>query len=129
MNVALLLDIGSWLLLMGGCFFCIVGGIGMLRLPDFYTRTHAAGMTDTLGAPLILLGLTLQATDWMVVVKLLLVQLFLFLTSPTAGHALVRAAFSHHLQPRLRDQDIDPSWLEDDLVTAMKKKEDAPSDS
>ena len=128
MNLEWLLDIVSWILLMAGCFFCIVGGIGLLRLPDFYTRTHAAGMTDTLGAALILLGLTLQATSWMVVVKLLIVQLFLFITSPTAGHALIRAAFSHGLKPKLHRQDIDTSWLDGDFAKLAQEQEAQPSD-
>ena len=53
----ILADILSWLLILGGCFFCLTGGIGLLRLPDYYTRCHAAGMTDTLGANLLLAGL------------------------------------------------------------------------
>ena len=128
MNFEWLLDVASWILLMAGCFFCIVGGIGLLRLPDFYTRTHAAGMTDTLGAALILLGLTLQATSWMVVVKLLIVQLFLFITSPTAGHALIRAAFSHGLKPKLTNQDVDTSWLDGDFAKLAQEREAEPSD-
>ncbi len=89
------LDIVSWVVLMAGCFFCIVGGIGIVRLPDFYTRTHAASITDTMGAGLVLLGLMLQADgEWLVISKLVFVALFLFVTSPTSGHALVKAAFA-----------------------------------
>ena len=59
--MTLLVDIASWILLLGGGFFLLVGGIGVLRLPDIFTRMHAAGITDTLGAGLVLLGLIVQA--------------------------------------------------------------------
>ncbi|HEY9531031.1 MAG TPA: monovalent cation/H(+) antiporter subunit G, partial [Burkholderiales bacterium] len=65
-----LLDAASWILLAAGGFFCIVGGIGVLRMPDFYTRLHAAGVNDTLGAGLLLLGLILQAGWSLVAAKL-----------------------------------------------------------
>lgn len=95
------LDIVSWILLLSGGFFCISGGVGMLRFPDFYTRIHAAGVTDTLGAGLILIGLMLQSTDLIVVLKLILVLLFGLLTSPTASHALAKAAMHSKLNPVL----------------------------
>ena len=60
----------------------------MMRMPDFYTRMHAASVTDTLGAGLILLGLLLQAGFTLVAVKLLMIGLLIFFTSPTATHAL-----------------------------------------
>ncbi len=86
------LDFASWALLMGGSLFCIVGGVGTLRFPDFYTRMHAASLTDTLGATMVLLGLMLQAGPNLVSVKLVLIGAFLFVTSPTSSHALVKAA-------------------------------------
>lgn len=89
-----LLDALSWILLAGGAAFCMIGGLGLLRMPDFYTRTHAAGLTDTLGAFGVLTGLLLQSPDWIVAVKLLTILVFLWLTSPTSTHALVKAAFS-----------------------------------
>ncbi len=88
------MDVASWILLGLGSFFCVVGGIGLNRMPDFYTRTHAASITDTLGAGLLLLGLALQAPDPWVVVKIAFVAVFLFVTSPTAAHALVKAAYA-----------------------------------
>jgi multicomponent Na+:H+ antiporter subunit G len=69
-----------------------VGGIGFVRLPDFFTRLHAAGVTDTMGAGLILLGLMLQGGVSFVTVKLVLILVFLLFTSPTASHALAHAA-------------------------------------
>jgi multicomponent Na+:H+ antiporter subunit G len=83
----------SWALLLGGGFFIIVGGIGVLRFPDFYTRLHPAGITDTAGAALTLFGLMLQGGLSLVTVKLALILLFLLFTSPVASHALANAAF------------------------------------
>jgi len=86
------LDVFSWIALMAGAFFCLVGAAGLLRMPDFWARTHAAGLTDTLGAGLILVGLMIQAGASLVTVKLLMILGFLYVASPTAGHALFRAA-------------------------------------
>ena len=85
-------DIASWVLLSLGGFFCVVGAIGLLRLPDFYARTHAASITDTLGAMLLLAGLALQAGPTLLAVKLVMVAVFVVVTSPTAAHALAKAA-------------------------------------
>jgi multicomponent Na+:H+ antiporter subunit G len=87
--------------LAGGLFFVLAGAVGVIRLPDFYTRLHAAGMTDTLGAELILFGLILQADGWQVIAKLLLVAFFLFVTSPTATHAVAYAAYKAGEKPLL----------------------------
>lgn len=95
-----LIDSLSGLALLGGLFFIIVGSAGLLRMPDFYTRMHAAGITDTLGAGLILLGLMLQGGWTLITVKLLLILAFLWLTSPTASHALARAALFDPGNPR-----------------------------
>ena len=92
------LDVLSWILLAGGGAFCMVGGVGMLRLPDFFTRCHGAGITDTMGAGMILFGLMIQAGDLLVVGKLLLLLVFIFVTSPVAGHALVKAAYAGGLR-------------------------------
>lgn len=96
----MLIDLLSGLALFGGVFFLLVGGLGLLRLPDFYTRMHAAGIIDTLGAGLILLGLALQAGWTLVTFKLALILVFLFFTSPTGAHALVKAALSDPENPR-----------------------------
>lgn len=95
------LDVLSWTLLAAGGFFCVVGGIGLLRMPDFYTRLHAASVTDTLGAGLILLGLILQAGFTLVAAKLVVIGLLIFFTSPAAAHAIARAARGRGLEPLL----------------------------
>lgn len=84
-----------------GLFFVLAGAFGVLRLPDFYTRLHAAGMTDTLGAELILLGLMFQSGFSQMTLKLLLVAFFLLVTSPTATHAVAHAAYKNGLKPFL----------------------------
>lgn len=95
----LVLDALSWVLLAGGSFFAVTGGIGVLRLPDVFSRLHGSGMTDTMGAGLILGGLMLQAGLSLVTVKLVLVLGFLWLTSPVATHALARAALDRGVKP------------------------------
>lgn len=104
----LLVDALSWVLLAGGGFFCIVGAVGMLRMPDFYTRMHAASVIETLGAGLILIGLALQAGLTLVAAKLGMVALLIFFASPTATHALARAAMARGLEPLLAPTEDPP---------------------
>ena len=75
----------------------------LIRMPDFYTRMHAAGITDTLGADLILAGLMVQAGFSLVTIKLLLIGAFLFFTSPTSTHAIANAALTAGLKPRVAE--------------------------
>jgi|LFEF01.1.fsa_nt_gb multicomponent Na+:H+ antiporter subunit G len=84
-----------------GALLCIVGTIGVLRFPDFYTRVHAASVTDTSGAGLVLIGMALMAPHWLVVVKVFCIMGFLLLTSATSSHALVNAAHTAGLQPKI----------------------------
>lgn len=99
-----LLTLLSWLCLLSGAFLVVVAGVGLLRLPDFYTRIHGAGVTDTLGAALILMGLAIQAGPTLTAAKLVLVFVFLALTGPTSGHALAKAAYLRGLEPWLGEQ-------------------------
>lgn len=95
------LDVVTVASLMAGLFFIIAGSVGVIRLPDFYTRLHSAGVTDTLGAELILFALILQADNWQVIAKLLLVAFFLFVTTPTSTHAVANAAWKSGERPKL----------------------------
>lgn len=88
----LIMTVLGWVLLILGSFFCLVGSIGLIRLPDFYSRVHAAGIIDSLGAILILLGMMTQTQDPIVIIKLAFILFFMMLTGPTAVHALARAA-------------------------------------
>lgn len=103
--IAGVIDVLSWLCLLAGGFFVLVGSIGLLRLPDFFTRLHAAGITETLGAGLILLGLALQSGFTLVTVKLILFFTFLLVTSPTGTHALAKAAIHGKLRPLLGEEE------------------------
>lgn len=91
----------SGLSILAGLFFVFAGTLGVLRLPDFYSRLHAAGMTDTLGVELVLLGLIIQSGFTQTSLKLLMVSFFLLLTSPTATHAVANAAYKAGLKPKL----------------------------
>ncbi|MGW0733922.1 monovalent cation/H(+) antiporter subunit G [Streptomyces sp. NPDC002851] len=86
------LDVVSGILLAAGALAVLSGGVGLLRFPDFYTRIHAVGVTESAGAGLILLGLLLRSPDWSTAVRLMIILLFLTLTSPTATHVLAHAA-------------------------------------
>lgn len=97
------LDLVSWLCLIAGSFFVITGGVGLLRLPDVYSRMHAAGMTDTLGAGLFIAGMAVQAGLTLVTVKLLMILVFILFTSPTATYALANAAWSGGVKPKRKD--------------------------
>ena len=94
----MILDILSWTFLMTGALFCTIGAVGLVRMPDFYARTHAAGITDTLGAGLILVGLLFQAGWTLVSVKLVLILLFLYLTSPAVGFGVAKAAYAYGIR-------------------------------
>lgn len=96
-----LVDLASWACLAAGGFFCMVGALGLIRMPDVFTRMHAASVTDTLGAGLILLGLAIQAGLSLVALKLLMVGLLIAYTGPAAAHALARAALFRGLAPLL----------------------------
>jgi len=101
MNLDLLANSASWILLIAGSAFVLTGGIGALRMPDFYTRMHAASLTDTLGTILILSGVIVQAGLSLAGVKLVAIMVFMLLTSPTAGYALANAARLDGLAPKL----------------------------
>jgi multicomponent Na+:H+ antiporter subunit G len=98
------LAIAGYVLLAAGALFVLSGGVGLLRFPDFYTRIHAVGLTDSAGAGLILLGLLLQPSGWPTTVRLLIILLFMTVTSPTATHVLAHAA----------RRDGEPIWREGD---------------
>ena len=87
------------LLCLGGSILCVIGTVGVLRFPDIYTRLHAASITDTSGAALVLFGMMLLSPGWLVISKLFAICVFIFLTSPTASHALANAAHTADVQP------------------------------
>ncbi len=82
-----------------GCFLIIVGSIGVLRFPDFYTRIHPAGKTDTVGQAFVLFGLMIYEGVSFVSVKLLIIIVFIFIANPTATHFVAQAAHISGLKP------------------------------
>jgi multicomponent Na+:H+ antiporter subunit G len=107
------LDVLSWVLILAGSIFVIIGGIGLLRLPDFYTRIHAAGITDTLGSWLILIGLMFFEGFTLVTAKLGILLFFLLATGPLASHALAKAAFLRGLDPLQGRELVDRREVDD----------------
>ena len=91
-------------LVCSGVFFLLMGAVGIIRFPDFYTRMHAAGKCDTLGSLLILTGLACAEGLHLSSLKLLVIALFIFFTSPTATHAIARAAHKNRV-PFWTDRD------------------------
>ena len=96
-------ELASWACLLAGSAFAVTGGIGLLRLPDFFSRMHGGGLTDTLGAGLILAGLCLHAGVSLVTAKLVVILVFLLVTSPTAAYALAKSALTSGLEPLVTD--------------------------
>ena len=103
-------SIGMGMGILGLVFF-LGTAVGMVRFPDFYTRMHAAGKGDTLSTMLMLTGFGLvimedfSITSWLLLVKILGIVLFIFLTTPTSSHALMRAAFEDDEMP-LGEKDL-----------------------
>lgn len=96
--IDLLLDIATWVLFALGGACVLLGGIGALRLPHFYTRVHAASLTDSMATLLIFSGIILQSGLSLATLKLLAIMVFLLLTAPTATYALVNAALTSGLE-------------------------------
>ena len=106
-NMDYLFDIISWALLICGGVFTLIGGIGVIRLPDVFSRMHAAGIIDTMGAGAIFIALMVQAGWSLITVKLALMLIFMMFTNPTATHAVARAALGEGLIPLTDDEDDD----------------------
>lgn len=95
----LALDVLSWILMTTGGLFVLIGGIGALRLPNIYTRMHAASLTDTMASILVLVGIMLQAGFSLATIKLAAILIFLLLTGPTASYAIANAALLSGMKP------------------------------
>ena len=107
--IGVLLDAVSWILMTAGGALVLIGTLGIVRFPDVYSRMHAAGITDTLGSGLLFAGLMIQAGLTLITVKLLLVLIFLLLTSPASTYALANAAYHGGLKPVLGKKEDEPS--------------------
>lgn len=96
----IVIEVLSWVCIVSGSFFAIVGAVGILRFPDFWSRLHAASISDSAGVILLLLGMALQAGFGLVAVKLFIILAFLFITGPTSTHAVANAALVSGLKPK-----------------------------
>lgn len=101
--MALLADIASWICFAVGGALLLIGAIGILRFPDVFARMHAAGIIDTMGMGLIMMGLMFQAGFTLLTVKLILIVVFILFTSPLTTHALARAALEGGVKPKTVD--------------------------
>ena len=101
--MSLAIDLLSWVLIVLGSFFTVVGGIGLVRMPDVYTRMHAASVTDTLGAGFLLIGMMLQAGFGLVTLKLLFILGLFFFFAPVITHALAQVALHERIEPQLAE--------------------------
>ncbi len=99
----LLIDIVSWALIAAGSAFVVIGAVGVVRMPDVYTRMHAASVSETLGAGLLVAGFILQAGFTLVTLKLLFILGLFFFTAPVVTHALAQAALHEDIEPVLSD--------------------------
>ncbi len=111
----IVIDILSWIFIIGGSFFSIVGAVGLIRFPDFWSRLHAVSVTDGAGVILLLIGMALQAGLTLVTVKLFIILIFLFITGPTSTHAVANAALVSGLRPKSAvDRDDAETAAQDD---------------
>ena len=93
-------DILSWCLIGLGCFFVLIGALGILKLPEFWSRLHAASVVESAGMILLISGLCIQSGLSLITIKLILLIVFLFLTGPTATHAVASAALVSGMKPK-----------------------------
>ena len=100
-----ILELLSALCLFMGGVLCVTGGIGLLRMPDFFSRVHASGVTETLAAPLLLIGMALQMEWSLELAKVIMILLLVLATNPTATHAMAKATLHGGQRPLVFDND------------------------
>lgn len=126
--MALLVDLLSWFFILGGSFFIVAGALGLLRMPDVFTRMHAASVIDTLGAGLLGVGLMLQAGPTLVAVKILFILALLFFIGPVITHALAQAALHAGVEPVLSEDRRKRPELDDDRAPTSMDPAPLPAD-
>ena len=99
--MAIILDVLTFFCLVAGAVSMLIGGYGLLKMPDVFARMHAAGMIDTLGLGLIIVGLMLQSGFTLITFKLFLIIVFVLYTSPAVTHALAHACLDNGVEPLL----------------------------
>ncbi len=101
--MTLFVEIASWMLILLGSFFTLVGAFGLVRMPEVFTRMHAASVTDTLGVGFLILGMCLQAGLGLVTLKLVFLLALFFFTGPVVTHALAQACLHEGIKPMLAE--------------------------
>lgn len=99
----LAIEVASWVLIVLGSFFTVVGAFGLVRMPDVFTRMHAASVVDTAGVGLLILGMCMQAGFGLVSLKLLFLLLLFVFTGPVVTHALAQACLHEGIEPQLSE--------------------------
>jgi multicomponent Na+:H+ antiporter subunit G len=122
--MALIVDGLTWVCFIIGAVFLVAGGVGVIRLPDTYTRMHAAGLTDTMGAGLLLLGMMLQGGFSFITIKLIIILIFLWFTSPTSSYALGNAMLISGLKPLLFGGEDSPPETGANATAEADERED-----
>jgi multicomponent Na+:H+ antiporter subunit G len=113
--MSMVADIFSWIFIIAGSVLLLISAVGLLRMPDVFTRMHAASIGETLALFFLVLGMMIQAGFTLVTVKLILIVLFLLFASPTTTHALAKAALAGGVKPLLKeDQRPDDRKLGED---------------
>lgn len=121
-----IVEIISWAAILLGSAFMIIGAIGTLRFPDFWSRVHAVSVTDSAGMILLTLGMCIQGGFTLVTVKLLIIGVFLFITGPTATHAVANAALVSGFLPKGADKFRRTIKVTDRAAKIAKKKKRSP---
>ena len=103
----LFIELFSYLFILIGSILILVGSIGLLRLPDVFSRIHAVGMIDTAGIGFIILGLLLHSGFSNTSIKLIIMGAILFFTSPISGHAVAISAKQNDLKPILKQSKVE----------------------
>ncbi len=98
-----MLAVASWLCMLLGSFFAIVGAFGLVRMPEVFTRMHAASVIDTLGVGFMILGMALQGGFSLITLKLVFLLALFFFTGPVVTHALAQACLHENIRPLLRE--------------------------
>jgi multicomponent Na+:H+ antiporter subunit G len=101
--MTLAVELASWALILLGSFFTVVGSFGLVRMPEVFTRMHAASVTDTLGVGFLILGMSLQAGFGLVTLKLVFLLALFFFTGPVVTHALAQACLHEGIKPLLAE--------------------------
>jgi multicomponent Na+:H+ antiporter subunit G len=101
--VTVLVEIASWLCILLGSFFTLTGAFGLVRMPEVFTRMHAASVVDTLGVGFLILGMGLQAGFGLITLKLMFLLALFFFTGPVVTHALAQACLHENVQPVLTE--------------------------